>query len=517
MPKFRLIFLTLSITLLSACGGGGGGCSAGFGSAIGGSGICDKSSPSSDSAPLAVAGADQSVLVGSTVTLDGSNSRDPDGKPLTYLWTLRNKPTGSTAALSSANTPLPTFVADKPGPYVAQLVVNDGSKSSALAFITIMTAEQNAAPVANAGLNQKVKVGNIVTLDGSFSSDANRDALVFTWKLVAPPGSNATLSSTSAVRPTFTADKDGNYVAYLTVSDGTLTSNIADVNVEAQVVNSAPTARIGAVAPVAAGKTITLDGGTSSDPDRDPLTYTWVLISQPTGAGQALSSTTVAKPMLQVSEPGNYVASLVVNDSTANSDYAFITLTALAAPLAKAQLTDGTDPITGDIPSGTVPSSSGQLSWAPQWTAVGASEWLPFQIGTPYVSIAVRESQTEQSLSMMLIDVRLIEAPLLGEALHAVTDGMRFQDGSWVFPIEQLATENYVQRAVRHQPLTEDHGLYVQHAVRASQLEAAVRMRAADVWFLLATDINDTFNPFALNSTNPMQRGDLSVLQGSVL
>jgi hypothetical protein len=170
-----------------------------------------------------------------------------------------------------------------------------------------------------------------------------------------------------------------------------------------------------------------------------------------------------------------------------------------------------------DIPSGTVPSSSGQLSWAPQWTAVGASEWLPFQIGTPYVSIAVRESQTEQSLSMMLIDVRLIEAPLLGEALHAVTDGMRFQDGSWVFPIEHLATENYVQRAVRHQPLTEDHGLYVQHAVRASQLEAAVRMRAADVWFLLATDINDTFNPFALNSTNPMQRGDLSVLQGSVL
>ncbi len=354
MSKFRLIFLTLSISLLSACGGGGGNCSAGFGSAIGGSGICDKSSPNTDSPPLAVAGADQSLLVGSTVTLDGSNSRDPDGKPLTYLWTLRNKPTGSTATLSSNTAPLPTFVADKPGVYVAQLVVNDGLKDSALAFVTVTTAEQNAAPVANAGSHQSVSVNTTVTLDGSFSSDANRDPLVYTWKLESVPnGSTATLSSASAARPTFTADKAGSYLASLSVSDGTLTSNFATVTVTASAVNAAPTARIDTVAPVAVGKTITLDGSASADPDRDPLSYKWVLISQPTGAGQALSSTTVAKPTLLVSEPGNYVASLVVNDSTANSDYAFITLTALAAPLAKAQLTDGTGPITGDIPSGT--------------------------------------------------------------------------------------------------------------------------------------------------------------------
>mgnify|MGYP003513758545 FL=1 len=352
MSKFRLIFLMLSISLLSACGGGGGGCSAGFGGAIGGSGLCDKSSP--DTAPLAVAGADQSVLVGSTVTLDGSNSRDPDGKPLTYLWTLRNKPTGSTAVLSSNTAPLPTFVADKPGVYVAQLVVNDGLKDSALAFVTVTTAEQNATPVANAGSHQSVSVNTTVTLDGSFSSDANRDPLVYTWKLESVPnGSTATLSSASAARPTFTADKAGSYLASLSVSDGTLTSNFATVTVTASAVNAAPTARIDTVAPVAVGKTITLDGSASADPDRDPLSYKWVLFSQPTGAGQALSSTTVAKPTLLVSEPGNYVASLVVNDSTANSDYAFITLTALAAPLAKAQLTDGTGPITGDIPSGT--------------------------------------------------------------------------------------------------------------------------------------------------------------------
>ncbi|WP_346308937.1 PKD domain-containing protein [Limnohabitans sp.] len=342
--------------------------------------MCDKSSP--DAAPLAVAGADQSVLVGSTVTLDGSNSRDPDGKPLTYLWTLRNKPTGSTAALSSNTASLPTFVADKAGVYVAQLVVNDGGKSSALVFITITTAEQNAAPVANAGRNQSVRVSSEdnVELDGSFSSDANRDPLVYTWKLESiPSGSTAALSSTSAVRPTFKADKAGSYVASLIVSDGSQISNFATVTVTASAVNSAPTARIGAVAPVAAGKTITLDGGASSDPDRDPLTYTWVLISQPTGSSETLSSTSIAKPTLQVSTAGNYVASLVVNDGTANSDYAFITVTAMDAPVAIAKVTDGTTPITGSITSGTAltldaTESSDTLKTALtyQWTITAA-------------------------------------------------------------------------------------------------------------------------------------------------
>ncbi len=352
MSKIKLLLLTLSVTLLSACGGGSSGCSAGFGGIVGGSGTCDKAS--TDSAPLAVAGFDQSVLVGATVTLDGSFSRDPDGRPLTYLWTLRNKPADSAATLSSSTAALPTFVADKPGVYVASLTVNDGSLDSTLAFVTITTSEVNAAPVANAGTNQNVKLSSTVTLDGSFSSDANRDPLVYTWKLESiPPGSSATLSSTSAVRPTFTADRAGSYVASLTVYDGRLLSNFSTVTVIASAVNSAPTARISTMTPTAMGKTVTLDGSTSFDPDRDPLTYKWVLISQPPGSSQALSDEKIAKPTLTVSTAGNYVASLVVNDGTVNSDFAFITLTVMAPPVAKAVVTNGTIPLTGNIASGT--------------------------------------------------------------------------------------------------------------------------------------------------------------------
>jgi hypothetical protein len=389
MSKIKLLLLTLSVTLLSACGGGSSGCSAGFGGIVGGSGTCDKAS--TDSAPLAVAGFDQSVLVGATVTLDGSFSRDPDGKPITYFWTLRNKPADSIAELSPTSriTALPTFVADKPGVYVASLMVNDGSLDSTLALVTITASEVNAAPRANAGTNQNVKVNSIVELDGSFSSDANRDQLQYTWKFESiPPGSSADMLPKNAVRPTFTADKVGTYVASLTVFDGRLISNFSTVTVIASAVNSAPTARISTMTPVAVGKTVTLDGSASFDPDRDRLDYKWVLISQPPGSSQQLSDERIAKPTLTVSTAGNYVASLVVNDGTVNSDHAFITLTVMAPPVAKAVVTNGTIPLTGNIASGTALTLDATGSTDPlnttlnyTWTLTAAPSTNQAQLG----------------------------------------------------------------------------------------------------------------------------------------
>jgi beta propeller repeat protein len=76
--------------------------------------------------PTADAGADQRIIVGETVQLDGGGSSDPDGDPLAYHWMI-SKPDLTILALSEE---APTFVADLAGTYDVELVVNDGLRDS---------------------------------------------------------------------------------------------------------------------------------------------------------------------------------------------------------------------------------------------------------------------------------------------------------------------------------------------------------------------------------------------------
>ncbi len=87
----------------------------------------------------------------------------------------------------------------------------------------------NSAPIANAGPDQNVSTGSLVTLDGSGCADADGNTLTYSWLFTSKPaGSTAALSSTTVVKPTFTADKDGSYVLSLVVNDGTVNS-VADM------------------------------------------------------------------------------------------------------------------------------------------------------------------------------------------------------------------------------------------------------------------------------------------------
>jgi len=182
--------------------------------------------------PLADAGADQSDLVGALVTLDGSASSDADGDPLSFNWSLTAIPNGSAATLDNPASVNPGIVLDSPGTYVAQLIVNDGEANSLPDETVVSTL--NSRPLANAGANQVVIIGETVQFDGSASSDADIDALAFRWSVTSrPEDSTADLSDSSAVSPTLAPDEIGFYVLQLIVNDGTLDS--APVSVTLQV------------------------------------------------------------------------------------------------------------------------------------------------------------------------------------------------------------------------------------------------------------------------------------------
>jgi len=91
-------------------------------------------------APVADAGEDQTVEVGETVTLDGTDSYDPDGDPLTYSWELAT-PNGSTAELDDPASATPNLTPDVVGDYIATLTVTDSSGLSDSDTVTI-TATQ---------------------------------------------------------------------------------------------------------------------------------------------------------------------------------------------------------------------------------------------------------------------------------------------------------------------------------------------------------------------------------------
>ena len=80
-------------------------------------------------------------------------------------------------------------------------------------------------PVAQAGPDQTVFVGDTVTLDGSASADVDGDSLSFGWAFAnVPEGSAAVLSDGSAESPTFTPDLAGTYEVRLIVNDGEIDS-----------------------------------------------------------------------------------------------------------------------------------------------------------------------------------------------------------------------------------------------------------------------------------------------------
>jgi len=239
--------------------------------------------------PIANAGSDQTILrVGVTVTLDGSNSSDPDDGIVSYFW---QQTTGPTISLSNSAAVQPTFVS----PNVAaggeslrfSLTVTDASGDQDTDACIVVVSVDNLPPTADAGVDQTVVEGDTVVLDGSDSNDADGTIASYYWEQTA--GNAVSLTNSTTAQPTFASPDVGRHgeslTFELTVTDNRGLQGTDEVVVTVSWQNETPTADAGSEVTVSEGQTVTLDGSSSSDPDGAIASYHW----EQTGAGTTIT------------------------------------------------------------------------------------------------------------------------------------------------------------------------------------------------------------------------------------
>jgi len=274
---------------------------------------------SSGQPPLVDAGPNQVVTRGTTVILNGANSRDQDGYISSYLWTQTG---GTSVVLRNANAAQASFTAPTVGPggsaLTFKLTVKDSAGLQATDTCIVNVIYVHQPPTAKVGQDQTVSQWAIVTLDGSKSTDSEGSGLSYLWEQIA--GAAVTLSAQQSAKPTFVApevDSGSTALVFrLTVTDvyGLKSTETSIVNVT--WANTAPQAITASNLTVSAGAMVTLDGSGSSDQSDGIVSFGWHQVS---GPPVMLSDPRVAKPTFTApnsrSDPNPLIFVLTVSDA----------------------------------------------------------------------------------------------------------------------------------------------------------------------------------------------------------
>ena len=246
-----------------------------------------------------------------------------------------------------------------------------GSEGGDFIFKILPTAVKKLhAPVANAGVDQVVNAGTLVTLDGTRSKDPEDKPLQYSW-IQTGGKPTVTLNGANTQTTTFTApniSEDTTYEIKLTVTNESGVSSYDGVNVTVKPIpypkprpvlpskpwfspkimlpivaaiavasiivaitifdgtNSLPVANAGPNQTINASKSVTLDGTASKDPDDDPLTYAWV---QTAGPNITLNNANTSTPSFvapKVLSDAKLIFNLVAKDDKGATSNDFVTV-----------------------------------------------------------------------------------------------------------------------------------------------------------------------------------------------
>ncbi len=157
--------------------------------------------------PVAIAGADQTAFEGDLVVLDASGSTDIDDGIASYSWAQLS---GPAMMLSDSTAMQPTFRASDGGlagaSVIYEVTVTDFGGLYTKDTVIINLSWMNTPPVADAGFDQIVSAGELVTLDGSLSRDEDDGIATSQWS--QKTGLPVTLSDPTALLPEFETPAD---------------------------------------------------------------------------------------------------------------------------------------------------------------------------------------------------------------------------------------------------------------------------------------------------------------------
>ena len=175
----------------------------------------------------------------------------------------------------------------------------------------------NSPITSNSGtiqLNEKTTV----TLSGEESADPDGDTLTYSWQQTA--GDTVTLDSTTNPTITFTTPAvPAGIVKFLTfqltVDDGHGAYDHTTLNIVVNHVNHLPILVMGKDITVMEGDPVTISG-TATDPDNDPLTYSWGQFSGPqtSFSDNTQSSLSFTAPIVSPKASDNMLFLLEVTD-----------------------------------------------------------------------------------------------------------------------------------------------------------------------------------------------------------
>lgn len=317
---------------------------------------------SGNGAPIADCGGNLTGEEDQRLDLDGSDSRDPEGQPLEYSWTLSSVPdcsdlTPGGESVFNGNAVNPSIVPDCAGVFVVGLTVSDGDQWSTPAFCSVTVDSGNQVPVADAGDSETLSActEQNFELDGFGSYDPEGSTLSFEWTLLSAPSGSATsdntFSDSTLPNPVFRWDVPGSYTFQLQVSDGESTSapDVVTYTFSDEDDNYAPVANAGDDVTIDSttecttasyvftcddcdAEEVDLDGSASDDPrDGDELDFLW---SESTGelaiASTHSAMTTATTPAFaseyNVTQTRSWTVDLTVSDCL-DSDTDSLTIT----------------------------------------------------------------------------------------------------------------------------------------------------------------------------------------------